>query len=74
MEDFKVSGQEVAGNELPVKPTAWSRIKAFFLQEITVELTPKQQEFEDRMNDVLNQEVTFKGIRDFWFQEIKFGK
>ncbi len=46
---------------LPTKVGFWSKLKAFFLQEITVELTPKQKKIE-------------KEINDFLFQEIRFGK
>ncbi len=77
MGDFRVSGQEIAGNEvngLPANPSVWTKVKNFLFQEIKVELTPKQQEFENRMNEVLNQEVTFKKLHDFLFQEVKFGK
>ncbi len=61
-------------SSLPAKQTPWSKFKAFLFQDVTVELTPKQQEFENRMNDVLNQEVTLKKIHDFLFQEVTFGK
>ena len=50
----------------------WSRIKAFLFQEIDltapikVELTPYQQKVEDEINAFLHQEVTFKGIANFF--------
>lgn len=68
------SGNELVENNsgLPAKQTPWSKFKAFLFQEITIELTPKQQEFENRMNEVLNQEVTFKKLHDFLFQEVSF--
>ena len=72
MEEFKLPGEENNGGELPVKLGGWARVKAFFLQEIKVQLTPAQQEFEDRLNTALNQPVTFKSFKDFLFQEIKF--
>ena len=74
MGDFRVNSQEIADNGvtgLPAKPSVWSRVKSFWLQEITVELTPRQQEFENKMNEILNQEITFQKFRDFLFQEIK---
>lgn len=77
MEDFKVPSQEIVENQvagLPVKPSVWTKFKAFMLQDIVVELTPRQQAFEDKMNEILHQEITFKKVRDFLFQEIKFGK
>lgn len=42
---------------VPSKISTWTKIKNFLFQEITVELTPKQ-------------EATFKAIDDFWHQEI----
>ena len=74
------SGNELVENkfanksDLPAKQTPWSKFKAFLFQEITIELTPKQQEFENRMNEVLNQEITFKKLHDFLFQEVSFRK
>ena len=67
---------------LPAKPSFWSRCKAFWLQdaeeflgqEVKVVLTPAQQKFEDDMNAFLHQEITWKKIHDFLFQEISFGK
>jgi glyceraldehyde-3-phosphate dehydrogenase/erythrose-4-phosphate dehydrogenase len=43
-------------------------------KEIKLELTPEQQKFEDEMNEFLHQEITWKQIRDFLFQEVTFGK
>lgn len=42
---------------VPTKISTWTKIKNFLFQEITVELTPRQ-------------EATFKAINDFWHQEI----
>ena len=61
-------------NKLPAKPSLWTRVKAFWLQEITVELTPKQQEFEDKLNETLHKEITFESFKKFLFQDVKFGK
>ena len=67
---------------LPVKQGFWSRFKAFWLQdaeeflgkEVKVTLTPAQQKFEDDLNAFLYQEITWKQIHDFLFQEVSFGK
>ena len=54
------------------KQGLWSRIKAFLFQEIDltapvkIELTPYQQKVEDEINAFLHQEITFKGIADFF--------
>ncbi len=71
MEEFKLPEQENVGGAI-AQVSVWSKIKSFLFQEIKVELTPGQQKFENRMNEVLNQDVTFKSFRDFLFQEIKF--
>lgn len=57
---------------LPVKLGFWSKFKAFMLQDITVELTPYQQKVEDEINDFLHQEITWQGVKNFLFQEIRF--
>lgn len=79
MDNFRVPGEEIQANGagtngLPVKPSIWSKVKSFLLQEITVELTPKQQEFENKMNEFWGQEITFKSFRNFLFKDVKFGK
>ena len=58
--------------QLPVKVGFWSKFKAFWLQDIKVELTPYQQKVEDEINEFLHQEVTWQGVKSFLFQEIKF--
>ena len=68
------------GKNLPVKTGFWNKFKAFWLQEIDwnreikVELTPYQQKVEDEINEFLHQEVTWKKVHDFLFQDISFGK
>ena len=59
---------------LPTKVSMWTKIKNFFLQDIKVELTPKQQKVEDEINEFLHQEVTWKKVKNFLFQEVKFKK
>lgn len=59
---------------LPAKQGFWSKFKAFWLQEIKVELTPHQQKIENEINEFLHQEITWEKVHDFLFQEIKFGK
>ena len=50
---------------LPTKVSMWTKIKNFFLQDIKVELTPKQQKVEDEINEFLHQEVTWKKVKNF---------
>ena len=56
---------------LPAKVSVWSKVKKFLCQEITVELTPKQEKVFQEVHDFWHQEITAKSIHDFWFQEIK---
>ena len=59
---------EVKTEELPTKPSVWSKIRSFLFQEIDlnapikIELTPYQQKIEKEINDFLHQEVSFKGF------------
>ena len=61
--------KKVSTEELPVKPSIWTKIRSFLFQEIDltapikVELTPYQQKVEDEINEFLHQEISFKG---FW--------
>ena len=61
--------KKVGAEELPVKPSIWTKIRSFLFQEIDltapikVELTPYQQKVEDEINEFLHQEISFKG---FW--------
>lgn len=59
---------------LPAKVGMWPKVKAFLFQEIKVELTPAQQQFQNDLNDFLHIELTWQDFHDFLFQEIHFGK
>ena len=48
-----------ATSSLPTELGFWSKVKAFFLQDIRVELTPRQKKIEKEINDFLFQEITF---------------
>ena len=64
--------EEFDEKKLPVKRGLWSRFKSFLFQEIDwnkqikVELTPYQQKVENEINEFLHQEITFKGIANFF--------
>lgn len=70
--------RQAGSSNLPVKTGFWNKFKAFWLQEIDwnkeikVELTPYQQKVEDEINEFLHQEVTWSGVKNFLFQEIRF--
>jgi len=77
MQEINVSGSNIAGGvekagELPVQPSIWTKVRNFFLQDLTLELTPKQEKVFQEVHDFWHQDVTFKGIKDFLFQEVKF--
>ena len=60
----------VAGSNLPAKPSVWTKIKNVLFYEIKVELTPYQQKVEDEINEFLHQEITWKSVKNFLFQEV----
>lgn len=63
---------KVANNtNLPVKPTLFTKLKNAMFYEIKIELTPYEQKIEDEINEFLHQEVTWKGFKDFLFQEVE---
>lgn len=68
---FKVCGTK---NNLPAKPSFWSKLKGILTYEIKVELTPYQQKVEDEINEFLHQEITWQSFKNFLFQEVTFGK
>ena len=82
MGEFAINNEQVNNNglefkpsqNLPTKPGFWTKFKNFWLQDIKVELTPKQQKVEDEINEFLHQEITWQSVKDFLFQEVTFGK
>ncbi len=57
---------------VPTKVSTWTKIKNFLFQEITIELTPKQEATFKAINDFWHQEITGEQIHNFLYQEIKF--
>lgn len=68
----EINLEENRGQQLPTKAGFWSKFKAFWLQDVVIELTPYQQKVEDDINEFLHQEITWKGVKNFLFQEIRF--
>lgn len=65
--------ENVAGvSALPTEINMWTKIKNFLFQEITIELTPKQEKVFQEVHDFWHQEITGQKIHDFLFQEITF--
>ena len=52
---------------VPSKISTWTKIKNFLFQEVTFELTPKQEKVFKEVHDFWHQELN----HDFWFQEIE---
>ncbi len=80
MENFEnnVGNADVLENSTKFKPVTvpekismWTKIRNFLLQDITVTMTPKQEQVLQEVHDFWHQEVTGKKIHDFLFQEIK---
>lgn len=57
---------------VPTKVNMWTKVKGFLLQEITVELTPKQEATFKAINDFWHQEISDEQAYSFLFQKIKF--
>lgn len=53
--------------EVPAKINTWTKIKNFLFQEVTFELTPRQEKVFKEVHDFWHQELN----HDFWFQEIE---
>lgn len=70
--DNSVNFQPIQKDKAVTKPSLWTKIRSFLFQEIDlnapikVELTPYQQKVEDEINEFLHQEITFKGIANFF--------
>lgn len=56
---------------VPAKVSFWTKVKTFLCQEITVELTPKQEKVFKEVSDFWHQDVTWQGFKEFWLQDIE---
>ena len=57
---------------VPSKISTWTKIKNFLFQEITIELTPKQEATFKAIDDFWHQEITGEQVNNFLFQKIQF--
>ena len=64
---FKMSNS----NNLPAKPSFFTKLKNILFYEIKVELTPYEQKIEDEINEFLHQEVTWQSFKNFLFKEVE---
>lgn len=62
-----------AGNVsgVPAKVSIWTKVKQFLCQDITVELTPKQEKAFKEVYDFWHQDITAIGTKDFWLRNIE---
>ena len=71
-----INRDNVIGNQfdatVPTKISTWTKIKNFLLQDITVELTPKQEATFKAINDFWHPEITTEQVHGFLFQKINF--
>ena len=76
MEEINVNSAEPmnttaeTGKTLPAKVSVWTKVKKFLCQDITVELTPKQEKVFKEVHDFWHQEITGADVKDFLFQEV----
>lgn len=57
---------------VPTKISTWTKIKNFLFQEITIDLTPKQEATFKAIDDFWHQEITGEQVHNFLFQKIQF--
>ena len=57
-------------SNLPSEISIWTKVRNFLFQEITLELTPKQEKVFQEVHDFWHQEITGQDVHDFLFYEI----
>lgn len=57
---------------VPSKVSTWTKIKNFLFQEVKVELTPREAEVFNSINDFWHQEITDEQAHSFLFQKMNF--
>lgn len=71
-----INNDKVIGNQfdtaVPSKVSIWTKVKNFLFQDITVELTPKQEATFKAINDFWSQEIDEEEVHGFLFQKIQF--
>ena len=65
--EFKVAG---SSENLPTKPSVWTKIKNAIFYEVKIELTPYQQKIENEINEFLHQEITWKSLKEAALSEV----
>lgn len=57
-------------SNLPSEISVWTKIRNFLCQDITLELTPKQEKVFQEVHDFWHQEITGQNVHDFLFYDI----
>ena len=57
-------------NNLPSEISLWTKIRQFLFQDISLELTPKQEKVFQEVHDFWNQKITGQKVHDFLFYDI----
>ena len=60
----------VNSNNLPTEVSVWTKIRNFLCQDISLELTPKQEKVFQEVHDFWTQEITGEKVHDFLFYDI----
>lgn len=60
----------VNATNLPAEVSIWTKIRNFLCQDITLELTPKQEKVFQEVHDFWHQEITTQNVHDFLFYDI----
>ena len=60
------SNSNISG--VPAKVSIWTKVKQFLCQDITVELTPKQEKAFKEVYDFWHSDI---GTKKFWLQDIE---
>lgn len=55
---------------LPSEISLWTKIRSFLFQEVSLELTPKQEKVFQEVHDFWHQSITGENVHDFLFHEI----
>ena len=57
-------------NNLPAEVSVWTKIRNFLCQDISLELTPKQEKVFQEVHDFWHQEITGESVHNLLFKQI----
>ena len=58
-------------SNLPTQVSIWTKIRNFLCQDISLELTPKQEKVFQEVHDFWTQEITGEKVKGFLFKKIE---